>query len=82
MDSRIGVSTSLTITNTGVAVSPEYFVLEVIMHNGEIYSFAFDWASRGEVLRTLGRFASNPELSLTWDDACYIARRLREVAVW
>jgi hypothetical protein len=51
------------------------------MHDGEIYSFTFDWASRGEVLRTIGRFASNPELSLTWDDAAYIASRLREVAI-
>ena len=69
MDSRISVPTP-------------FFVMEVTMHDDEVYVFKFDWPSRGEVLRTLGRFASNPELSLTWDDATYIASRLREVAVW
>lgn len=53
--------------------------MEVIMPDDEVYIFKFDWPSRGEVLRAIGRFASNPELSLTWDDAAYIARRLREV---
>ena len=66
MDSRISTPTP-------------FFVMEVTMHDDEVYIFTFDWQSRGEVLRTIGRFASNPELSLTWDDACYIARRLREV---
>lgn len=75
MDSRISVSIPPKTT-------PAYFTMEVIMHDDEVYVFKFDWQSRGEVLRTIGRFASNPELSLTWDDACYIARRLREVSAW
>jgi len=37
--------------------------------------FLYDDASRAETLRTLGRYASNPELSFTWYDAASSARR-------
>ena len=34
--------------------------------------------SRSEALRTLGRWASNPELSFTWHDAAVLSNRIRE----
>lgn len=44
----------------------------------ERYVFIFDDASRAEVMRTLGRFASNPSLSFTWYDAAVLLKKLRE----
>lgn len=35
----------------------------------ERYIFLFDDSRRTECLRTLGRYASNPELSFSWYDA-------------
>ena len=44
------------------------------------YIFLFDDASRGEALRVLGRFASNPELSMTWYDAAVLSQKVRDEA--
>lgn len=46
----------------------------------ERYIFIFDATSRGDVLRTFGRFASNPELSFTWYDAAMCCQRVRKGA--
>ena len=46
----------------------------------ERYVFLFDDESRGETLRLLGRYASNPELSFTWQDAAILSQRIREEA--
>jgi hypothetical protein len=42
----------------------------------EIYVFIFDAAHRLEVQRTLGRFASNPELSFSWYDAAVVSQKV------
>ena len=44
----------------------------------ERYIFLYDDASRAETLRTLGRFASNPELSMTWYDAAVLSQKVRQ----
>lgn len=46
----------------------------------ERYVFLFDDEHRGDALRTLGRFASNPELSFTWYDAAVLSQRIRQTA--
>lgn len=43
----------------------------------ERYLFLFNDETRSEVLRTLGRFASNPELSFTWYDAAVMSQKVR-----
>lgn len=43
----------------------------------ERYIFLFDDDRRAEALRTLGRFASNPELSFSWYDAAVLSQRIR-----
>ena len=43
----------------------------------ERYIFLFDDQHRSEALRTLGRFASNPELSFSWYDAAVLSQRIR-----
>lgn len=46
----------------------------------ERYVFLFDDGHRAECLRTLGRFASNKELSFTWYDAALLAQRVRDIS--
>jgi hypothetical protein len=48
-----------------------------IRKRGETYAFVFDRLHLGEVLRTIGRFASDPELSLSWYDAAALSQHLR-----
>ena len=43
----------------------------------ERYVFLYDDSSRAETLRTLGRYASNPELSFTWYDAAKLSQKIR-----
>jgi hypothetical protein len=40
--------------------------------------FLYDDASRAETLRTLGRYASNPDLSFTWYDAAVLSQKIRQ----
>ena len=44
----------------------------------ERYVFLYDDTSRAETLRTLGRFASDPELSMTWYDAAVLSQKVRQ----
>jgi hypothetical protein len=44
----------------------------------ERYIFLYDDEHRSEALRTLGRFASNPELSFSWYDAAVLSQRVRQ----
>lgn len=46
----------------------------------ERYIFLFDDSNRSEALRTLGRFASNPELSFSWYDAAVLSQKIRQTA--
>jgi hypothetical protein len=43
----------------------------------ERYLFLFNDDSRAETLRTLGRYASNPELSFSWYDAAVMSQKVR-----
>ncbi len=44
----------------------------------ERYIFLFNDDNRAETLRTLGRYASNPELSFTWYDAAVLSQKIRQ----
>lgn len=43
----------------------------------ERYLFLFNDETRAELLRTLGRFASDPDLSFTWHDAAVLSQKIR-----
>jgi hypothetical protein len=58
-------------------VSQDINVLALVK-GAERYVFLYDDASRAETLRTLGRYASNPELSFTWYDAAVLSQRIRQ----
>lgn len=46
-------------------------------NQSEFYFFVYTDAERAECLRTLGRFASNPDLSFQWYDAAVLSQRVR-----
>jgi hypothetical protein len=48
-----------------------------LVKGGERYVFLFDDASRAEALRTLGRFAADPDLSFSWHDAAVLGEKVR-----
>lgn len=43
----------------------------------ERYLFLYNDATKAEVLRTLGKFASNSELSFNWYDAAVLGQKVR-----
>jgi hypothetical protein len=47
----------------------------------ERYIFLYDDDNRAETLRTLGRYASNQELSFTWYDAAVLSQKIRQTAL-
>ena len=44
----------------------------------ERYVFLYNDQNRAQTLRTLGRYASNPELSFTWYDAAVLSQKIRQ----
>jgi len=58
-------------------VSQDINVLALVKGE-ERYIFLFDDSRRTECLRTLGRYASNPELSFSWYDAAVLSQRIRQ----
>lgn len=44
------------------------------------FLFLFDDENRTETLRTLGRFAADPDIDFTWYDAAVLSRKIREAA--
>lgn len=49
----------------------------VMVKGEERYIVLFDDAHRSEALRTLGRWAANPELSFTWYDAAKMSGEMQ-----
>lgn len=51
-----------------------------LVKDNERYIFLFDNNSEEAMLRTLGRFASDSELSFTWYDAAVVSQKVRRVS--
>ena len=49
-----------------------------LVKGNERYVFMYDDASRQQALRTLGRFASDDDLSFTFYDAAIMTQKIRE----
>lgn len=49
-----------------------------LVKGDERYILLFSDDNRAEALRTLGRWASNPDLSFTWYDAAVLSQRIRK----
>ena len=46
----------------------------------ERYVFLYNDSNQSELLRTFGRYASDPELSFSWYDAAVLSQKLRRKA--
>lgn len=49
-----------------------------LVKGNERFVFLYNEANRAEILRTLGRYASNPEINFTWYDAAVLSQRIRQ----
>ena len=49
-----------------------------LVKGSERYVFLYTEDNRVETLRTLGRFASNPDLSFSWYDAAVLSQKVRQ----
>ena len=49
-----------------------------ILKGSERYVFLYEDGREQDLLRTFGRFASNPELSFTWYNAAVLSQKVRE----
>ena len=56
---------------------PEVNVLALVKGT-ERYVFLYTDSCRADTLRTLGRYASDPDLSFSWYDAALLAQKVRE----
>ena len=52
-----------------------------LVKGSERYVFLYTESNRAETLRTLGRFASNPELSFSWYDAAVLSQKIRQESI-
>ncbi len=68
---------SSTTSKGQPTVSQDINVLALVKGE-ERYVFLYNEKHQGETLRTLGRFASNPELSFTWYDAAVLSQKIRQ----
>ncbi len=63
-------------TERGWDLSKDIHVLALVKGE-ERYLFLYNDATKADVLRTLGRYASNPELSFNWYDAAVLGQKVR-----
>ncbi len=49
-----------------------------LVKGAERYIFLYDDSSKAETIRTLGRFASDPELSFSLYDAAVLSEKIRQ----
>jgi hypothetical protein len=57
---------------------PQDINVLALVKGAERFIFLFDDSNRSEALRTLGRYASNPDLSFTWYDAAVLSQKIRQ----
>lgn len=48
-----------------------------LVKGDERYLFLFNDEQKGQTLRTLGQYASNPDLSFSWYDAAVLSQKVR-----
>lgn len=51
-----------------------------LIKGGERYLLLYDDEHRSDALRTLGRWAANPDLSFDWCSAAVLSQRVRQMA--
>jgi len=62
---------------SGVRIVSQDVNVVALVKGDERYLFLFNDEQKGETLRTLGKYASNPELSFSWYDAAVLSQKVR-----
>ncbi|WP_459555602.1 hypothetical protein [Lacunimicrobium album] len=53
--------------------------LVALVKDGQRYVFVFDEKSISQLMQTLGRYASDPELNFNWYDAALLSQKIRRL---
>lgn len=61
------------------SVRSEQVNVIALVRGEEHYVFVFDPKRRTELLRLLGRYASDPAMSFNWYDAAVLSQKIREL---
>jgi len=81
MDPNVELLTLPLTNNTAfqgqAAVNQDINVLALVKGE-ERYVFLYTESNRAEMLRALGRYASNPDLSFSWYDAAVLSQKIRQ----
>ena len=56
---------------------PDVHLVTLVKDSGERFVFMFDADHKDETLRTMGRFASNPDIEFSWYDAAVLSQKVR-----
>jgi hypothetical protein len=64
-------------TNTRFCQPAEAINIQMLSKGKEHYIFLFVDSQKADMLRTLGKFASDPDLSFSWYDAACLSNRVR-----
>lgn len=70
----------MTATVKGVHRVANDINVVALVKGEERYVFLFSDEHRGDILRSMGRFASDPELSFSWYDAAVLSQKVRHEA--
>lgn len=61
-------------------LAPSDINVLALVKGDEQYVFVWEDGQLGDAMKTLGRFASNPELSFSWYDAAVLSERMKDSA--
>jgi len=61
----------------GISMSATINALALVKKN-ERYIFLYDDENRVEIMRRMGQFASDPDLSFNWYDAAILTQKVRQ----
>ena len=53
------------------------YVVQIVTHTDETFRVEFTDSTRREAMRVLGKWAGNPDISLTWFQAAVMCNRIR-----
>ncbi len=74
---RQSFRTCSAIARRATIVNDDINVLALVK-GSQRYIFLYNDSQAAETLRTLGRYASNPELNFTWYDAAVLSQKVRQ----
>lgn len=68
---------TLPLARRAATVNDDINVLALVK-GSQRYIFLYNDSQAAETLRTLGRYASNPNLNFTWYDAAVLSQKVRQ----